>query len=428
VEASDIIQLLSLFLLLGLSAFFSSAETALTTCNQIRIRTLADEGDKRARKVLAVTAKQGKMLSAILIGNNIVNISASSIATILAVKLFGGAGAGIATGTLTLLVLIFGEISPKTMATLKAEELSLAVAPIISWLMVILTPVIFAINALAGGFLRLLGVDPNKKEALITEDELRTLVEVSHEEGVIEQDERTMINNVVDFGDARARDIMIPRADMSMVEVNTSYQELLNLFRRERFTRFPVYEDDRDNIIGILNMKDVLLVTDPELFHIQDYMRKASYTYESKPLSELLSTMRESFVNIVIVLNEYGGAEGLVTMEDLLEEIVGEIRDEYDEDEKTLIKPLENGVYLVPGSMKLDDLNDALELSLTSKDYDSLGGLVMEQLDRLPRTGDLVRLEGVTLQVESMKKNRIGALRLTVEEPSDVSCKFNRKF
>jgi CBS domain containing-hemolysin-like protein len=301
------------------------------------------------------------------------------------------------------------------MATLKAEELSLAVAPIISWLMVLLTPVIFAINALANGFLRLLGVDPNRKEALITEEELRTLVEVSHEEGVIEQDERTMINNVVDFGDARARDIMIPRADMSMVEVSTSYQELLELFRRERFTRFPVYEDDRDNIIGILNMKDVLLVTDPELFHIQDYMRKASYTYESKPLSELLSTMRESFVNIVIVLNEYGGAEGLVTMEDLLEEIVGEIRDEYDEDEKTLIKPMGAGVYLVPGSMKLDDLNDALELSLASEDYDSLGGLVMEQLDRLPRTGDVVRLEGVTLQVESMKKNRIGALRLTVE-------------
>jgi CBS domain containing-hemolysin-like protein len=224
-----------------------------------------------------------------------------------------------------------------------------------------------------------------------------------------------MINNVVDFGDARARDIMIPRADMSMVEVNTSYQELLELFRRDRFTRFPVYEDDRDNIIGILNMKDVLLVTDPELFHIQDYMRKASYTYESKPLSELLSTMRESFVNIVIVLNEYGGAEGLVTMEDLLEEIVGEIRDEYDEDEKTLIKPLGTGVYLVPGSMKLDDLNDALELSLTSEDYDSLGGLVMEQLDRLPRTGDVVHLEGVTLQVEGMKKNRIGTLRLTVE-------------
>jgi CBS domain containing-hemolysin-like protein len=163
----------------------------------------------------------------------------------------------------------------------------------------------------------------------------------------------------------------------------------------------------------------VLLVTDPELFHIQDYMRKASYTYESKPLSELLSTMRESFVNIVIVLNEYGGAEGLVTMEDLLEEIVGEIRDEYDEDEKTLIKPLGTGVYLVPGSMKLDDLNDALELSLTSEDYDSLGGLVMEQLDRLPRTGDVVHLEGVSLQVESMKKNRIGTLRLTVETVSE---------
>lgn len=412
-DPSDIFQLISLVVLLALSAFFSSSETALTTCNKIRIRALADDGNKRAARVLAITELQGKMLSAILIGNNIVNISASSIATVLATKLFGSAGAGIATGILTLLVLIFGEISPKTLATLKAEKIALLVAPIISVLMTVLTPVIIAINFLANGFLRLIGINPNQKEATITEEELRTLVDVSHEEGVIEQDEKKMINNVVDFGDARAKDIMIPRADMSMVDVHASYTELIDIFRTERFTRFPVYEDDRDNVIGIINMKDLLLVSEPEHFHIRDYMRKASYTYESKPLSELLSEMRETFVNIIIVLNEYGGAEGLITMEDLLEEIVGEIRDEYDEDEKALIKTISDNEYLVPGSMKLDDLNDALELTLASEDYDSVGGLIIERLDRLPKAGDTVLIENISLRVESMQKNRIGRVRLT---------------
>lgn len=411
-EPSDIFQLISLVVLLALSAFFSSSETALTTCNKIRIRALADDGNKRAARVLAITELQGKMLSAILIGNNIVNISASSIATVLATKLFGSAGAGIATGILTILVLIFGEISPKTMATLKAEKIALSVAPIISVLMTVLTPVIIAINFLANGFLRLIGVNPNQKEAAITEEELRTLVDVSHEEGVIEQDEKKMINNVVDFGDARAKDIMIPRADMSMVEVGVSYTELIEMFRAERFTRFPVYEDDRDNVIGIINMKDLLLVSEPERFHIRDYMRKASYTYESKQLSELLSEMRENFVNIIIVLNEYGGAEGLITMEDLLEEIVGEIRDEYDEDEKALIKTVSENEYLVPGNMKLDDLNDALELALTSEDYDSVGGLIIGRLDRLPKTGDTVLIGDISLRVESMQKNRIDRVRL----------------
>lgn len=411
-DPSDIFQFISLVVLLALSAFFSSSETALTTCNKIRIRALADDGNKRAAQVLAITERQGKMLSAILIGNNIVNISASSIATVLATKLLGNAGAGIATGVLTILVLIFGEISPKTLATLKAESIALFVAPIISVLMTVLTPIIIAINFLANGFLRLIGINPNQKEAAITEEELRTLVDVSHEEGVIEKDEKKMINNVVDFGDAKAKDIMIPRADMSMVDVDASYDELINIFRAERFTRFPVYEDNRDNVIGIINMKDVLLVSEPEHFHIRDYMRKASYTYEGKPLSELLSEMRETFINIIIVLNEYGGAEGLVTMEDLLEEIVGEIHDEYDEDEKALIKQISDHEYLVPGSMKLDDLNDALELTLVSNDYDSVGGLIIEHLDRLPKAGDTVVTGDISLRVENMQKNRIGRVRL----------------
>lgn len=418
---AEIGQLIALVFLLILSAFFSCSETALTTCNKLRIRSLADEGNKRAVTLLSVAEDQGKMLSAILIGNNIVNISASSIATMLAVKLLGSAGAGVATGVLTLLVLIFGEISPKTTATIYAEKIALAVAPVISLLMTVLTPIIAAVNFLANGFLRLVGVNPDQKDALITEAELRTLVDVSHEEGVIEQDEKKMINNVVDFGDARARDIMIPRADMAMIDVNASYEEILELFREERFTRFPVYEDTRDNVIGTINMKDLLLVPDPADFHLRDYLRKANYTFENKKLSELLSEMRESFVNIAIVLNEYGSAEGLVTMEDLLEEIVGEIRDEYDEEEKNLIEKVSDREYLTLGSMKLDDLNDALGLSLSSEDFDSIGGLVIGQLDRLPKTGDRVEYDGLVLCVESMQRNRIGKIRLILPDSNEKS-------
>ena len=236
------IQLAAVLILLMLSAFFSSAETALTTVNKVRVRTLAEGGDKRAAMVAAVIEDPAKMLSTILIGNNIVNLSASSLMTTLTLRLFGNAAVGIATGVLTLLILVFGEITPKTMSTLYAEKISFAYAGIIHVLMVVLTPVIFIVNKLSMAVLFLMRVDPNKKQDPITEDELRTIVEVSHEEGVIESEEKKMINNVFDFGDAVAKDIMVPRIDMVMVDAEASFGELMELFQNERFTRIPVYE------------------------------------------------------------------------------------------------------------------------------------------------------------------------------------------
>ena len=416
-DPSDAIQILVIFILILLSAFFSSAETALTTCNKLRMRSLADEGNKRAAAVLKITENQGKMLSAILIGNNIVNLSASSLMTTLIINLFGNAFVGVGTGLLTLLILIFGEITPKTMASNYAEKMSLIYAGIIHGLMVILTPVIFIVNKLAEGFMRLFGIDPNKKTELMTESELRTIVNVSHEEGVIENEERKMINNVVDFGDAQAKDVMVPRIDMVFASIDDSYEQLMNTFKEEWFTRLPVYQDTTDNVIGIINMKDLLLFEPSKKeFHVKDFLREAYYTYEFKKTSELFLDMRNNSVSMAIVLDEYGATAGLVTMEDLLEEIVGEIRDEYDESESETIQKLSDREYLADASIRLDDLNDILELSLSSEDYDSLGGLVIGLLEHLPKEGEEVMEKGITFHVESVDKNRIEWIRMLLPE------------
>ncbi|MEG0107950.1 MAG: hemolysin family protein [Lachnospiraceae bacterium] len=411
-DSSAAIQIIILFFLLMLSAIFSSSETALTTFNRIRMRNLAEEGDKRATILLDVTENSGKMLSAILIGNNIVNLSASAITTSLAYG-FGGYMVGIATGVLTLLILLFGEITPKTLATIHSEKLSLFYARFIYWFMKFMTPIIFIINNLSLGLLLLFRVDPNAKNDMMTENELRTIVDVSHEDGVIESKEKEMIYNVFDLGDAKAKDVMVPRVHVTFADVNSTYSELLEIFRSDKFTRLPVYEETTDNVIGTINMKDLLFFDNTEEFHIHDILREAYFTYEYKSISELLVEMRESSFNIAIVLDEYGETAGLITLEDILEEIVGEIRDEYDENEEELIKKLSDTEYVVEGSMNLDDLNDELHLSLESEDYDSLGGFIIEHLDRLPEeTDEITTPEGIRMVVDQIEKNRVGYVHI----------------
>lgn len=420
-DSGDAIQLLILVILILLSAFFSSAETSLTTANRIRIMNLAEEGSKRAAIMLKVIDDSGKMLSAILIGNNIVNILASSLATVLATRLLGNKGVGIATGVLTLLILVFGEITPKTLATIYSEKIGLLYAPVIYYLMIVLTPVIFIVNKLSLGFLKILRVDPNDKNDAMTENELRTIVNVSHEDGVIESEERQMIYNVFDFGDSLAKDIMVPRVDMIFAHVDATREELIEIFKKEKFTRLPVYEESTDDVIGILNIKDLLLYENGMEFHVRDILRGAYFTYEYKKTSELMIDMKQDSNNLAIVLDEYGATAGLITLEDLLEEIVGEIRDEYDEDEKDLIRMLSENEYLIEGSMKLDDVNDALGLSFSSEDYDSIGGLIIELLDRLPEEHEaVITEEGIRLEVETIDKNRIDTVRLTIPEKEGV--------
>lgn len=412
--------MLILILLIGLSAFFSSAETALTTVNKIRIRNLAEAGDKSAVTLTKVLEDQGKMLSAILVGNNVVNLTASSMSTTLAMNIWSNKAVGIATGVLTLVILVFGEISPKTISTLYSEKISLKYAKIIYMFMTVMTPVIYAVNVLSSGFLRLVHVDPNRKQEAITEDELRTIVEVSHEEGVIESEEKKIINNVFDFGDSVAKDIMVPRIDMAMVEVGATYDELIDIFREEKYTRMPVYEETTDNVIGIINMKDVLLIDRNEEFHVRDLLREPLYTYEYKNTAELMVEMRQTSNNMIIVLDEYGATAGMITLEDLLEEIVGEIRDEYDEDEEQELVEVGPGEYVVEGSMKLDDLNDQLDLELESEDYDSIGGLIIGQLDRLPEEGESVVCDGIHLVVDRLDKNRIDRVHMYLPKEQNV--------
>lgn len=406
-DSSVATQIIILIILLIFSGLFSSAETSLTTVNKIRMRSLAEDGNKRAKKVIAITEDSGKMLSAILIGNNIVNLSASSITTSIA-YMFGGSAVAAATGIITLLILIFGEISPKTLATIHSEKLALLYAYPIDFLMKIMTPFIFIINNLSRVVLFILRVDPNAKPDAMTESELRTIVDVSHEDGVIESEEKEMIYNVFDMGDAKAKDVMVPRVHMTFADVNSTYEELIDIFREDKFTRLPVYEETTDNVIGTINMKDLLLFDNKKEFHIRDILREAYFTYEYKSISELLVEMREASFNIAIVLDEYGETAGLITLEDLLEEIVGEIRDEYDENEEEDFKEINKFEYVVEGSTNLDDLNDELNTKLKSEDYDSLGGFIIERLDRLPELHDEVTTtDGIRLVVESLDKNRV---------------------
>ena len=415
---SDAIQLVVLVILLALSAFFSSAETALTTVNRLRVRALVDDGDARAIVLAKVIDDPGKLLSAILIGNNIVNISASSIATLLATNFFGNAGAGIATGVMTLLVLIFGEVTPKTMASLKAEKIALSYAKTIYGIMFVFTPLIFILDLLSGGLLRLLGVDPDKRDDSVTEEDLRTIVEAGHEDGVLETEEHKMINNVFDFGDHQAKDIMVPRVDMCFLKLDATYEDFMEIYIEEKFTRIPVYEETRDNVIGILNVKDLILYDKDQEFHVKDFLREAYYTYEFKNTSELMMEMRKNSISIAIVLDEYGATAGLVTLEDLIEEIVGDIRDEFDEAEAEEVQQLGEQEYLVEGACKLEDLNDMIGLGIESEDYDSIGGIVIDALQHLPSEGEEVTLEsGTRLVVEKIDKNRIEKVHIYLPEP-----------
>ena len=425
-DTPGVIQLVILVVLLILSAFFSSAETALTTLSNVKVRAMADENpSKRVLKLQKILDNRSKLISAILIGNNVVNISASSLMTSLVIRLWGNAAVGIGTGVLTLLVLIFGEIVPKTWAMCNNEKLSLAYANTIYLLMQILTPVIFIIDKISGLFLNFLHIDSSSR-VMMTETELKTYVDVSHEDGVIEQEEKKLIYNVFEFGDSVAKDIMIPRIDMTTIDVNASYEELLSLFRESMYSRIPVYENEIDNIIGIVIVKDFLLVENREHFKIRDILREGYYTYEYKKTADLLLEMRLLTTNVALILNEYGATVGMITVEDLLEEIVGEIRDEYDADEAELLKKIADNTYEVGGSLKLDDINDVqnVEVASEGKQYivvhlgsEQYGGIMIELLDRFPTEGEsVVTVDGITLTAKKVDNNRIETVVISLPE------------
>ncbi len=410
VPHAEIFQYILLIILFMLSSFFSSSETALTSLSMIRLRSLIDEGAKNAKLIGKLLDNKPKMLSAILIGNNIVNILATSLSTSIAIKLFGSTGVGIATGIITVIILVFGEITPKNLASANPEKFSAMVAKPIYVCTIVLTPVIFILNIITG-FITNAVTGGNGPAPAITEAELLSAVNVSHEEGVIENDEKEMINNVVDFGDCDARDVMIPRVDMVAIPVDATLEQVAKVYEKEQYTRMPVYEKTTDNIVGVLSVKDIFFMPHPEEFSVRKLMREPYFTYESKPSKSLLEVMRKEKIPLAIVLDEYGGTSGIVTLEDLLEEIVGDISDENDEHSEEILE-ISKGVYSVLGAAKIDDVNEALGSDFDDEDFDSIGGYVSGIIGRFPKRGEVIEEGGYKFIIEKTIKNRIVKLRI----------------
>jgi CBS domain containing-hemolysin-like protein len=416
-DPSDATQLIILIILFVLSIFFSGSEAALNGMNKLRARTLDEDGVKGAKTVSKLIEEPRKMLSAILIGKNVTKLSASALATLMSVKLFGHSWVGLSISILIILYLIFGSILPKTISSIYSEKVALVVAGPIYLITKLLAPIIYVLNQLCNGIMLLFGIDTKAKTSAITENELRSILDYSHEEGVIESEERRMITNVVDFGDSLAKDVMVPRIDMAFANVEFTYDELVQAFSEEKYTRMPVYSETRDNVIGIVNLKDVFFFNgDTESFNIIDIIREPYFTYEYKKTSELLIEMRRNSISLAIVLDEYGATAGLITIEDLLEEIVGEIRDEYDDDEEDSIQAVSDNEYIVDGNTKLDDINEVLGLDLESDDYDSIAGHIIYLLDHLPEEGETVTDNNVVFTVAAVDKNRIDKVHIFLNQ------------
>lgn len=420
VDGSPVLIILLLFLVCC-SAFFSASETALTSLSKIRLRNMVEENVKNADVIAKLVDDPNRLLSSILVGNNLVNNGASALTTALAIQIFNGdagGGAGIATIVITIVILIFGEITPKTVAAQKAEKVALLVCRLISICITLFKPIVAVLNVVTGALTRLFGCVPGEKVPLITAAELKTMVNVSHEEGVLELDERTMINNVFDFGDSKAKDVMTPRTDIIAVPLDVTYEEYVRLVKEEGFSRMPVYGEDLDDIVGILYVKDVFFI-DEEDFTAEKYMREPLFTYESKPIAELLAEMKVSRLAVAIVLDEYGGTSGLVTMEDMVEEIVGDIEDEYDDDEED-IEVVKDDEFMVDGSTRLEDFNEMVGTELICDEVDTIAGYILVKLGNFPKVGEEIETDSLRIVVEEMEKNRIEKLHIyKIEEAEE---------
>ena len=417
-EPGDLSLIIILVIMVVLSAFFSASETALTSVNKIKLLNMIEENieSRKAEKILKLRENPQKLLSAILIGNNIVNIGASAIATALALKWMPSNGVGAATAIMTIVVLIFGEITPKTMATKNAESFSLGVVNIINTLVILLTPAIVILNVITNALVKLLGGSKDEKTPTITQAELKTMVNVSHEEGVLHGDERKMLNNVFDFGQSKAREVMTPRTDISALENTASYEEIVEMFKEEKFSRIPIYEESIDNIIGVIYLKDVFTAGEKN-FSVSKIMREPYYTYETKDISNLLSEMRTKKFGLAVVLDEYGGTSGIVTVEDIVSEIMGKISDEFDDDDDE-ISEIKEDEFIVDGTARIDDVNEMLDTNIQCIHAETIGGYVTVLLGRFARKGEEVidNSNHLIMTIEEIDKNRIDRLRIKKEK------------
>lgn len=411
-------QIFVLVVLLMGSAFFSASETALMSISKVDARHMVEQNIQGAKRVAKLVEDPNRLLGSILVGNNIVNIGASSLATVIATQIFNSAGAGIATGVMTILVLIFGEITPKSLSAQNPQKMALLVARPISLIVAVCSPIVKTLMLVTNVLIRLFGGNVDSSKPFITTDQLKTIVTVSHEEGVIEDEEKEMIYNVFGFGDSYTKDVMIPRTDMVAIDIDSTYEEILELYNQEQFSRMPVYQETHDNIIGVLYIKDLLFKRfDHEHFSVKDFLREVYFVHEFKRIDELFKEMRLKKIGMAVVVDEYGGTSGLITMEDLIEEIVGDIDDEYDITEDNFIK-ISDSEYLVDGTYRISDFNEKLNLDIISNEFDSMGGFIIGLLDRFPDECEVVTYENLTFVVEDTCNNRINKLKITLH-PED---------
>lgn len=409
-----------LALLICASAFFSATETAYTSVNKIRIKNMAAEGNKKAEKTLKILDRFDALLSTLLIGNNIVNITSASIATVIFTNWLGGdKGVTVSTIVMTLLVLVFGEITPKSLAKEMPEKFSMAAVPIVKVLMVVLTP----FNIIFGAWKKLLGkvVHIGKKQSM-TEEELMTMIDEVEQEGVLDQNESDLLRSAIEFNDVNVEEILTHRVDMIAIDAEDSIEEILEAFRDHPYSRLPVYRETVDNIVGILHEQDFMMMLHEGKQSIMDAVQPALFVQESMKISDLLRVLQKDNVHMAIVLDEFGGTTGIVTMEDILEELVGEIYDEHDTKEENLFNWVDENTCIVNGNADLDDLFEEMKFQEDPDAYESntISGWVMEKLDRLPQEGDSFAFENYDVQVTKMEERRVMEIRIQRKSEKEV--------
>lgn len=413
-----IILILILIGLIILSGLFSASETALMALSKskLKLRKLKEDDVKGADELINITSDANKLLSTILIGNNIVNIGASSIATSLFMDIFGASGVPVATAIMTILVLVFGEITPKSIASHNPDEVSLFVLKMIRFSIFIFKPLVFLLDKIRDLIFKLFNIESNSDTDAITEETLKTLVEVSHEEGLIAEEKKDIIHNVFEFGDMKAKEAMVNRMNIVGIDKDSSYEEIIKLFKEEKFTRIPVYDETIDSIIGIINVKDIVFLSKEEIehFEITKYTRDAFFTYEYKKVSVLLEEMKAQKIQMAIVVDEYGGTSGLLTIENLIEEIVGDIDDEFDNDDEADIIKLKDNEFLVKGSSYIYDVNSETGLNLESTNFDSIAGYIIDYLKGFPENNQSILIDNVEYIIEDVDKNKINKIKIII--------------
>ncbi len=416
------VELAIIVIALVLAALAASAETSLTSISRVRLRQLVEQKVPQALVIERLHRDPNAYLSTILIVNTVAIIVASSAATLLALHLYHERVAEwLVSLVLSLVVLVACEITPKTLALQRAEKVALRMARLVAWATLIMRPVVFVLTAITRLILRLMGGKAQVRGPFVTEEELKMLVTVGEEEGVIEEEEREMIHGIFEMGDMRVREVMVPRTDLVAIEVNEPVEKAVELVTKHGHTRIPVYEGNLDHIVGVLYAKDLLrAVVRGEQKSLREIARKPYFTPESNKVQDVLRDLRKNRVHMAIVVDEYGGTAGAVTIEDILEEIVGPIQDEYDigeEDEIQFISPNE---VILDGRVSVDDVNELLKLDIAADDFDTIGGYVLNQLGATPKVGATLRLGNAELRVEAVQGTRIKKVRIRSSTPFQI--------